>query len=77
MTAAPPLTGSIAASRLHHWLRAWYAGPVPEAVDLEVVRQMLPATPFGAGVREIRPPVPFDDVAFEGMLARDPTDPAV
>jgi hypothetical protein len=77
MTSAQPLTGSIAASKLHHWLRAWYAGAVPEAVDLDVVRQMLPSTPFGAGVREIRPPVRFDDAAFEGMLARDPTDPAV
>jgi hypothetical protein len=50
---------------------------VPEAVDLDLVRQMLPSTPLGQGVREIRAPVQFDDPAFEGLLARDPTDPKV
>ncbi|AOS82063.1 MULTISPECIES: ImmA/IrrE family metallo-endopeptidase [Hydrogenophaga] len=47
---------------------------MPDAIDLEVVRQMLPTTPYGTGVREIRPPVQFNDDAFEGMLARDPND---
>ena len=77
MSAARNLTGSIAASHVHKWLRAWYGADVPEAIDLDVVRQMLPTTPYGKGVREIRPPVQFNDDAFEGMLARDPGDPEV
>lgn len=75
MSAAQTLTGSIAASHVIKWLRAWYrAESAPDAIDLEVVRQMLPGTPYGTGVREIRPPVPFNEDAFEGMLARDPND---
>jgi hypothetical protein len=27
---------------------------MPDAVDLEIVRQMLPSTPYGSGVREIK-----------------------
>lgn len=77
MSAARHLTGSIAASHVHKWLRAWYGADVPEAIDLDVVRQMLPTTPYGKGIREIRPPVQFNDDAFEGMLARDPGDPEV
>ena len=38
---------------------------------------MLPSTPYGAGVREIKPPVEIIGDAFEGMLARDPDDHAV
>ncbi|GHU12133.1 hypothetical protein AGMMS50225_19330 [Betaproteobacteria bacterium] len=74
MSAPQPLTGSIAASTVQRWLRVWHTEGVPDAVDLDVVRQMLPGTPYGKGVREIRPPVPFNDDAFEGMLARDPAD---
>lgn len=68
------LTGSIAASHVIKWLRAWYSTGMPDAIDLEIVRQMLPSTPYGTSVREIRPPVQFNDDAFEGMLARDPND---
>ena len=75
MSAAQTLTGSIAASHVIKWLRMWYRDEgVPDAIDLEIVRQMLPGTPYGTGVREIRPPVQFNDDAFEGMLARDPDD---
>ena len=74
MSAAQTLTGSIAANTVQKWLRAWYSTGMPDAIDLEVVRQMLPGTPYGTGVREIRPPVQFNDDAFEGMLARDPND---
>ena len=74
MSAAQTLTGSIAASHVIKWLRAWYSTDMPDAIDLEIVRQLLPTTPYGTGVREIRPPVQFNDDAFEGMLARDPDD---
>lgn len=78
MSAAQALTGSAAANRVIKWLRAWYCDdPVPDAIDLEVVRQILPSTPFGSGVREILRPVPLEDDAFEGMLARAPNDHAV
>ena len=71
------LTGSIASSHVIKWLRAWYSEGMPDAIDLEIVRQMLPSTPYGAGVREIKPPVEIIGDAFEGVLARDPDDHAV
>ncbi len=71
------LNGTIAANTIHHWLRAWYAGHVPEAVDLDVVRGMLPKSPLAADVAEVRPPMRFNDDGFEGMLAQDPGDPKV
>ncbi|WP_265307185.1 ImmA/IrrE family metallo-endopeptidase [Verminephrobacter eiseniae] len=74
MSAAQALTGSIAANTVQKWLRAWYSTGMPDAIDLEVVRQMLPTNPYGTGVREIRPPVQFNDDAFERMLMRDPND---
>ena len=77
MSAAQTLTGSIASSHVIKWLRAWYSEGMPDAIDLEIVRQMLPSTPYGAGVREIKPPVEIIGDAFEGMLARDPDDHAV
>ena len=77
MSDAQALTGSIAASHVIKWLRAWYSEGMPDAIDLEIVRQMLPSTPYGAGVREIKPPVEIIGDAFEGMLARDPDDHAV
>lgn len=77
MSISSPLTSSIASSTVLKWLRAWYAGDMPDAVDLEVVRQMLPSTPYGQGVREIQPPIALSDPAFEGMLARHPRDPEV
>lgn len=64
----------MAANTVQKWLRAWYQGNMPDAIDLEIVRQMLPGTPYGTGVREIKPPVQFNDGSFEGMLARDPND---
>ena len=77
MSASQALTGSIASSHVIKWLRAWYSEGMPDAIDLEIVRQMLPSTPYGAGVREIKPPVEIIGDAFEGMLARDPDDHAV
>ena len=77
MSDAQALTGSIASSHVIKWLRAWYSEGMPDAIDLEIVRQRLPSTPYGAGVREIKPPVEIIGDAFEGMLARDPDDHAV
>ena len=71
MSAAQTLTGSIAASHVIKWLRMWYRDEgVPDAIDLEIVRQMLPGTPYGTGVREIRPPVQINDDAFEVLYEK-------
>ncbi len=66
----------MAASHVHKWLRAWYGADVPEAVDLDVVRQMLPTTPYGTGAREIKAPMVLDVGSCEGMLVRNPKDAA-
>ena len=76
MSAAQALTGSIAANTVQKWLRAWHNEGVPDAVDLEIVRQMLPSTPYGTGVREIKAPMVLDVDSCEGMLVRNPKDTA-
>jgi hypothetical protein len=69
------LTPSIAASTALKWLRLWHGATRPEATDLDVLRQMLPETPYGKGVREIKAPRPLDISSFEGSLVRNPEDP--
>ena len=76
MSAAQALTGSSAASHVIKWLRAWYSTGMPDAINLEIVRQMLPSTPYGTGVREIKSPMELDVDSCEGMLVRNPNDTA-
>jgi Zn-dependent peptidase ImmA (M78 family) len=76
LSAAQALTGSIAANTVQKWLRAWHREGLPEAVDLEIVRQMLPTTPYGTGVREIKAPMVLDIDSCEGMLVRNKKDVA-
>jgi len=77
MSAAQVLTASIAASTALKWLRAYHReSGMPDAVDLEVLRQMLPTTPYGKGVREIKAPMALDAGSCEGMLVRNPNDAA-
>lgn len=76
MNGVETLTGSIAANTVQKWLRAWYQGNMPDAIDLEIVRQMLPETRYGKGVREIKAPMVLDVDSCEGMLVRNPTDAA-
>ena len=76
MNAAQALTGSIAANTVQKWLRAWHQGGMPDAIDLEIVRQMLPDTPYGHGVREIKTPMALGIDSCEGMLVRNPKDTA-
>jgi len=47
---------------------------MPDAVDLEVLRQMLPTTPYGKDVREIKAPMALNVDSCEGMLVRNPSD---
>ena len=75
MSATAP-NGATAATTVLKWLRAWYGENMPEATDLDVVRQMLPTTPYGSGIREIKPPMALDIPSFEGSLVRNPEDAA-
>jgi len=70
------LTGPIAANNIHKWMRAWYRGAAPDTIDLDLVRQMLPDTPYGQGVREIKAPMAHGLASCEGMLVRNPHDEA-
>lgn len=75
MSTPQALTGSIAASTVLKWLRAYHReSGMPDAVDLEVLRQMLPTTPYGKDVREIKAPMVLDIDSCEGMLVRNPND---
>jgi hypothetical protein len=74
--SATALNGITAATTVLKWLRAWYGENMPEAIDLDVVRQLLPTTPYGTGIREIKPPMALDIHSFEGSLVRNPNDAA-
>ena len=75
MSTPQALTGSIAASTVLKWLRAYHReSGMPDAVDLEVLRQMLPTTPYGKDVREIKAPMVLDIDSCEGILVRNPND---
>lgn len=76
MSSNERLNGFTAAATVLKWLRAWYMDGMPDAIDLDVVRQMLPATRFGKGVLEIKSPQPSPVDKFEGMLVRNPENPA-
>jgi hypothetical protein len=68
------LNGFTAAATVLTWLRAWHGDDMPEAIDLDVVRRLLPTTRFGTDVREIKPPMALDVSGFEGCLVRNPDD---
>lgn len=70
------LTPGKAASTIHKWVRAYLGGDAPFVTDLDLVRQMLPGTPFGTGVKEIKAPAPATWAGCEGALVRNPKDAA-
>lgn len=77
MSDGKDMNGFIAASNVLTWLRAWYGQEVPpDAIDLDVVRQILPDTRYGKGIREIKPPMQSLIEGCEGMLVRNPENPA-
>ena len=77
MSTPQALTGSIAASTALKWLRAYHReSGMPDAVDLDILRQMLPTTPYGKDVRQIKAPMVLDVDSCEGMLVRNPNDAA-
>ena len=71
------MNGFVAASNVLAWLRAWYGqDKPPDAIDLDVVRQILPDTRYGKNVREIKPPMPSWIDGCEGMLVCNPENSA-
>ena len=50
---------------------------MPDAIDLDLVRQMLPTTRYGKDVREIKASMALDIQGFEGMLVRNLGDAAL
>ena len=75
MSAGGALTGFRAAAKILHWLRAYDGGELKLPIDLDLVRQVLPSTPLGKGVRIIREPMAVISAGFEGALLRNPEDP--
>ena len=73
---AEVLTAPRAAYRLIGWMRAYLGGEKPLITDLDLIRQMLPSTPFGKGVREIKAPAPATWSGCAGALVRNPDDAA-
>lgn len=74
MTDGKTLNGSSAAFYLLNWLKNSNQGNTSGAVDLDAIRQILPDTPYGKGVREIKAPAALDIDSCEGMLVRNSDD---
>lgn len=70
------LTPFNSASNIVKWMRAYLGGGMPLVTNLDLVRQMLPSTPYGKGSREIMAPMPATWSGCEGALVRNPKDSA-
>ena len=72
---SPPgeLNGFKAAARILHWLEA--IGKLTLPIDLDLVRQLLPDTPFGRGA-VLKAPAPLTWGGSEGALVRNPANDA-
>jgi hypothetical protein len=72
---SPPgdLNSFTAAARILHWLQA--IGKLTLPIDLDLVRQLLPDTPFGRGA-VIKAPAPLTWGGSEGALVRNPANDA-
>lgn len=57
-------------------MRAYLGGAMPLITDLDLIRQMLPGTPYGQGVKEIKEPTAATWSGCEGALVRNPDDSA-
>ena len=75
MSASADLTPSKAANMILRWMRV--ADEEKAAyIDLDRVREGLPTTPYGEGVKIIKPPMASTVSSVEGMLVCNPNDPA-
>lgn len=75
MSTQNSLNGFTAASTIHKWLRAAH-GQLITTIDLDQVRAGLAGSPLGKEVRVIKDPLPLHIQGCEGMLVRNPDDPA-
>jgi hypothetical protein len=73
MTASAPLSAFQAATRIITWLDTIDCRKLP--IDLDLVRQMLPDTPFGSGT-VIKEPADLTWNSSEGALVRNPDNEA-
>ena len=71
MSDVSPLNSSKAASRILRWLEAMGCLTLP--IDLDLVRKMLPDTPFGRGT-VIKEPADLSWNSGEGALVPNPDD---
>ena len=69
------LTPSRAAINIVKWLRTYLGGSAPLITDLDLVRQMLPGSPYGKGVTAIKGPAAISWSGCEGALVRNPENP--
>ncbi len=67
------LTPSKAANTILRWIRA-SSGQTTAYTDLDLVREGLPTTPYGKGVKIIKPPMASLIKSSEGMLVCNPKD---
>ena len=74
MSDAAALNSFKAAARILSWLDA--IGCLTLPIDLELVRQMLPGTPFGRGTSTIMTPAELTWNGSEGALVRNPENHA-
>ncbi len=75
MSGGLDLTPSKAANMILRWMRV--ADEEKAAyIDLDRVREGLPTTPYGEGVKVIKPPMASTVSSVEGMLVCNPNDPA-
>jgi len=75
LSGSADLTPSKAANMILRWMRV--ADEEKAAyIDLDRVREGLPTTPYGEGVRVIKPPMASTVSSVEGMLVCNPRDPA-
>ena len=75
MSGSLDLTPSKAANMILRWMRV--ADEEKAAyIDLDRVREGLPDTPYGEGVKIIKPPMASTVSSVEGMLVCNPNDPA-
>ncbi|WP_417251041.1 ImmA/IrrE family metallo-endopeptidase [Castellaniella sp.] len=74
MISPDNLTPFRAASDLIKVIRAFHGDPHLARINLEDLRNILPETAMGRGIREIMTPMPSTSSEFEGALLRDPGD---
>lgn len=74
MSDSAQLTPSKAANTILRWIRL-ASGEAAAYTDLDMVREGLPGTPYGEGVKIIKPPMASPVRSSEGMLVCNPNDP--